>query len=88
MTPLHVLSCIPNFTLEMIQTLASKFPKAVFMKTKNDTLPGVDLHLVTENIVQGKLGVCTNGAFEYHQRDEIRSLMDRGTQYLSILFIV
>ncbi len=43
MTPLHVLSCNPNSTLEMIRTLASKCQDAAFVTTRNGSFP-VDLY--------------------------------------------
>ncbi len=52
MTVLHVLSCNPNATIEMIQELASKCVGAAFVKTKSDLYP-VDLYLLTKNIVKG-----------------------------------
>ncbi len=51
MTPLHVLCCNPNTTLEIIQTLASKCTAAAFIRSKNGTFP-VFLYLELQNIVQ------------------------------------
>ncbi len=78
MTPLHVLSCNPNATLEMIRTLASKYPNAAFVINKNGIFP-VDLYLVTKIIVQ--LEKSDDGTVKYEHSDEIMSLMDRGTLY-------
>lgn len=79
MTPLHVLSCNPNATLDMIQELACKCPAAAFVETENGSFP-VELYLLTKNIVQGESNV-NNGKIVYNQCEKIRSLLQRGATY-------
>jgi len=55
MTPLHVLSYNPNATLEMIQALASKYPDAAFVETKNALLP-VDLYYTIHHLIEYVVG--------------------------------
>lgn len=80
MTPLHVLSCNPNATLEMIQTLSSKCPDSALVNTKNETFP-VELYLITKNIVQVQFEESSNCIFNYDQMNEIQKLMYTGTEY-------
>ncbi len=81
MTPLHVLCCNPNATLEMIRTLASKYPDTAFVQTKKNGSFPVDFYLVTKIIVKVHLDINNNFVGQYEQRDEIKKWMDRSTHY-------
>ncbi len=76
MNILHVLSCNPNATLEMITKFACKYPDTALVETRNGSFP-VELYLVTRNIVK----VESNLSGERLIYDKIRSLMQRGTLY-------
>lgn len=76
MTPLHILSCNPNATIEMIKELVVKCPSAAFVKSVNGLFP-VDMYLLTKNMVtyldlHGN--TCTHS-----ESDKIRSLFVRGS---------
>ena len=80
MTALHVLSCNPNSTLDMIRELASKCPDAAFVKTTKIFSYPVDFYLLTKNIVK----LCSDGHVQlnYELRDKIKCwLMRNDTGY-------
>lgn len=79
MTALHVLSCNPYSTLEMIRALASKYPEAAFVETKNSLFP-LELYLLTKNIVQGSLNRF-HIYIDYSWNQAIRDLMKKGSLY-------
>ncbi len=76
MTPLHVLSCNPHVTLDIIRELASKCLDAAFVETRNG-MYALEMYLVTKNIVQVSNKNHTR-KIVYDQSDEIRSLMRKG----------
>mmetsp|Transcript_9380 Transcript_9380/g.11859 ORF Transcript_9380/g.11859 Transcript_9380/m.11859 type:complete len:465 (+) Transcript_9380:280-1674(+) len=72
MTPLHILSCNPNATLDMIQVVASKCPIAALVRNSNNMTP-IDLYFLTRSIT-----------LDHYFEDESHDIDDYPTIYNDI----
>jgi hypothetical protein len=86
MTPLHVLSCHPNASLDMIRDLAHQYPTAALVKTKKDMFP-VELYLSSKNIIRVTIDE-TSSKLMYDEMDKIRHVMTNTSDCYTIHDII